>query len=106
MTKIISSVILFSMGIKDSFGQLKDLKKMRDQAMALQRELAAEKVEVEEDGVKVVITGDQQIQTIEIEGEKKEKLVEVLNKAIKKSQEIAARKLQQMGGGLGSLLGK
>lgn len=106
MTKIYPSVILLAMGIKDSFGQLKDLKKMRDQAMALQRELAAEKVEVEEDGVKVVITGDQQIQTIEIEGEKKEKLVEVLNKAIKKSQEIAARKLQEMGGSLGSLLGK
>ena len=93
------------MGVKDSFQQLKDLKKMRDEAMALQKELAAEKTEVNENGIRIVITGDQKIQEIEIEGEKKDKLKEVLNKAIKKSQEIAAQKLQQMGGGLGGLLG-
>jgi len=93
------------MGVKDSFQQLRDLKKMRDQAMAIQRELASEKVEVDEEGIKVVITGDQRIQEIEIEGKKQEKLIDVLNKAIKKSQEVAARKLQQMGGGLGGLLG-
>lgn len=93
------------MGVGDKFQQLKDLKKMRDEAMAIQRELAAEKVEVEEGGIKVVITGDQKIQEIEIEGEENDKLKDVLNKAIKKSQEIAAQKLQQMGGGLGGLLG-
>ncbi|OGV89981.1 hypothetical protein A2Z41_03080 [Microgenomates group bacterium RBG_19FT_COMBO_39_10] len=94
------------MGITDSFQQMRDLKKMRDQALAIQRELAAEEVAVEDKGIKVVITGDQKIQTIEIEGEKKDDLIEILNKAIKKSQEVAAQKLQQMGGGLGSLLGK
>jgi DNA-binding protein YbaB len=73
--------------------------------MTLQRELAAEKVEVNERGIRVVVTGDQKIKEIEIEGEKKDKLKEVLNKAIKQAQEIAARKLQQMGGGLGGLLG-
>jgi DNA-binding protein YbaB len=30
---------------------------------------------------------------------------DAINEAIKKSQEAAARKLQQMGGGLGGLLG-
>jgi DNA-binding protein YbaB len=93
------------MGVKDSFQQLKELKKMRDQAMTLQRELVAEKVEVNEGGIRVVVTGDQKIQEIEIEGEKKDKLKEILNKAIKQAQEIAAQKLQQMGGGLGGLLG-
>lgn len=93
------------MGVGDKFQQLKDLKKMRDQAMAIQRELAAEKVEVEDEGIKVVISGDQKIQTIEIDGEEQNKLIDVLNQAIKKSQEIAANKLQQMGGGLGGLLG-
>lgn len=93
------------MGVGDKFQQLKELKKMRDQAMAIQKELAGEKVEMEEDGIRIVISGDQKIQTIEIEGEEKDKLRDVLNKAIKKSQEIAAQKLQQMGGGLGGLLG-
>ncbi|HUV43092.1 MAG TPA: YbaB/EbfC family nucleoid-associated protein [Patescibacteria group bacterium] len=94
------------MGITDSFQQMRELKKMRDQAMAIQRELAAEEIEVEDKGIKVVITGDQKIQTVEIKGEKKDDLIEVLNEAIKKSQEVAAQKLQQMGGGLGGLLGK
>ena len=78
---------------------------MRDQAMAIQRQLAAETVEVEENGVKVVMSGDQKIQLIEIDGNSQGKLVDVLNKAIKRSQEVAARKLQEMGGGLGGLLG-
>lgn len=93
--------------IFDKFKQLGQLKKMRDQAMAIQRQLAEETVEVEENGIKVVMTGDQKIQRIEIEGNSQERLVEVLNKAIKKSQEVAARKLQEMGGlgGLGGMLG-
>lgn len=78
---------------------------MRDQAMAIQRQLAAETVEVEENGIKVVMSGDQKIQLIEIDGNSQGKLVDVLNKAIKRSQEVAARKLQEMGGGLGGLLG-
>jgi DNA-binding protein YbaB len=90
----------------DKFQQLKDLKKMRDQAMEMQKALAQEKIEVEEQGIRVVMTGDQQVKEIEIEGENQHRLTDVLNKAIKKSQEVAARKLQEMGGGLGGLLGK
>ncbi|MBU3957171.1 YbaB/EbfC family nucleoid-associated protein [Patescibacteria group bacterium] len=94
------------MAITDKFQQLRDLKKMRDQAMAIQRELAAEEVVVEEQGVKVVMTGDQKIKNLEVDGENQNRLIEVLNKAIKKSQEIAAKKLQEMSGGLSGLLGK
>jgi len=86
--------------------QLMELKKMRDQAMAIQRQLAAEEVVVEEDGIKIVMTGDQRIKTLEIDGESQGRLIEVLNKAIKKSQEVAAKKLQEMSGGLSGLLGK
>lgn len=93
--------------IFDKFRQLGEIKKMRDQAMAIQKQLAEETVEMEENGIKVVMSGDQKIQEIEIEGESQGKLVEVLNKAIKRSQEVAARKLQEMGGlgGLGGMLG-
>lgn len=90
----------------DKVKQLGELKKMRDQAMQMQKALAQERIEVEEQGIKVVMAGDQQIKEIEIEGEDQERLVEILNKAIKKSQEVAARKLQEMSGGLGGLLGQ
>lgn len=86
--------------------QLMELKKMRDQAMAIQRQLAAEEVVVEENGIKIVMTGDQRVKTLEIDGESQGRLIDVLNKAIKKSQEVAAKKLQEMSGGLSGLLGK
>ena len=90
----------------DKFKQLGELKKMRDEALKIQRELAAEKVEVSEGDIKIVISGDQKIQELEIQGETQLRLVEVLNKAIKRSQEVAARKVQSMSGGLSGLLGK
>lgn len=92
----------------DKFKQLGEMKKMYDQAKAVQNQLAQERVEYEENGIRVVMTGDQKIQRIEIDGESKDRLAEVLNKAIKRSQEVAARKLQEMGGlgGLGGLLGQ
>lgn len=93
------------MAISDKFQQLSELKKMRSQAMALQRELAEEKVEIEEKGIKIIISGDQKLKRIEIEGEEQQKLVKVLNKAIKESQKIAAKRLQSMSGGLSGLLG-
>lgn len=90
----------------DKFKQLGELKKMRDQAMAIQKALAEEKIEVEEQGIRIVMTGDQQVQEIEIDGQSQGKLRDVLNKTIKRSQEVAARKLQDMSGGLSGLLGK
>ncbi len=40
-------------------GQLGELKKMRDQAMQIQKALQAEVLEVENNGVRIVISGDQ-----------------------------------------------
>ena len=87
------------------FGQLGELKKMRDQAMQIQRELQAEKLNISKNGVDIVISGDQKIQSIAINGRSDNDVREAVNEAIKKSQEIAAKKLQSMGGGLGGLLG-
>ena len=92
--------------IKQRGVQIGELKKMRDEAMRIQRELAAEKVEINEGDIKIVIAGDQKIQTLEVNGENQVRLVDVLNKAIKRSQEVAARKVQTMSGGLSGLLGK
>lgn len=85
--------------------QVSQLKKIRDQAVAMQKQLQAEVIEVEEDGIRVVMTGDQKVETVTIDGKYEERLVKVLNEAIKKSQQVAAKKLQEMSGGLKGLLG-
>jgi len=90
----------------DKFKQLGELKKMRDEALRIQKELASEKVEINEGDIKVIISGDQKIQELQINGEDQSHLLDVLNKAIKRSQEVAARKVQSMSGGLSGLLGK
>ena len=87
------------------FGQLGELKKMRDQAMQIQKQLQAEEIQVEKNGVVVLITGDQKIKELSSNGRSDHDIIEAVNEAVKKSQEIAAKKLQQMGGGLKGLLG-
>ncbi|MBI4089154.1 MAG: YbaB/EbfC family nucleoid-associated protein [Candidatus Levybacteria bacterium] len=87
------------------FKQIGEIKKMRDQAMQIQRELQGEEVIVDKNGVHIVISGDQKIKTLESNGHSDDDVREAINEAIKKSQEVAARKLSQMRGGLSGLLG-
>jgi nucleoid-associated protein EbfC len=77
---------------------LGDMNKLRQQAVQMQQQLAQETVVVEEGDVRVVITGDQRILEFSVQGITSEVAISALNKAIKKSQEMAAKKLQQMGG--------
>lgn len=86
-------------------GKLGDMNKLRQQAMQMQKNLAAQTITVEENGVKVVITGDQKIISIEIQGLSNEVLNDVINKAIRKSQELAAKELMNVSGGMGGLMG-
>ena len=79
---------------------------MRDQAMRLKRELAQEKVELEQGSDKVIVAGDQTLISLTIGGQEQPQLVSLINQALQKSQKIAAQKLSQMGGGLAGLLGK
>lgn len=87
-------------------GQLGDLNKLRKQAKQMQQELAAEEIVVEEGDIVVTIAGDQKIKDVAVQGIHSADLVNALNKAIKKSQEVAAKKLQSMTGGLGGMLGR
>ena len=91
--------------MNNPFGQLGELKKMRDQAMQIQKELQAEEVSVEKSGVEILITGDQKIKEIKTNGKSDNDIKDAVNEAIKKSQEVAARKLATMQGGLSGLLG-
>ena len=92
--------------MNNPFGQIGELKKMRDQAIQIQRLLSAEKVEVEKNGVEIKISGDQKIEEIKTNGRGDNDIKEAINEAIKKSQEVAAKKLAQTQGGLGGLLGR
>jgi DNA-binding protein YbaB len=87
------------MGLGDAFGKLGDLNKLRQQAMVMQKNLAGQQITVEENGVKIVITGDQKVVELSIQGISNDVLNDVLNKAIRKSQELAAKELMNVSGG-------
>lgn len=88
------------------FKSLGDLKKMRDQAAEIQKALAQQTVELNEDGVHIVMSGDQRILVFEVQGISNDLVKEKLNKALKMSQEKAAKRLTEMSGGLQGLLGQ
>jgi DNA-binding protein YbaB len=84
---------------------LGDINQLRQQAMQMQKALAAEEIVIEEGDIRVVITGDQRITEFSVQGITSDVAINALNKAIKKSQEMAAAKLQEMTGGLGGMMG-
>ena len=87
------------MGLMDNLKQMGDLKKMRDQAMVIQKKLADIKITVEHKGVTVVMTADQKV--ISISGENDlNKVTEAVNEALKQSQKVAAQEMQGMMGGM------
>jgi nucleoid-associated protein EbfC len=87
------------------FKALGDLNQLRKQAKQMQQELADEEIRIEEGDILVVISGDQKIKQLSVQGISSPEVIDILNRAIKKSQELAAKKLQAMTGGLGGMLG-
>lgn len=87
---------------------LGDKAKLIQEAMKMQKEIQKEHVTIEKHGVTVTASGDQKIVSITTNGQSDDRIREAINEALKKSQEAAAKKIQQMGGmgGLGSLFGK
>ena len=87
------------MGLMDNMKQLGDLKKMRDQAMELQKKLAEIKITVEHRGVTVVMTGDQKVVSISGETDH-EKVKDAINESLKQAQKVAAEEMRPLMGGL------
>jgi len=87
------------------FKQAGEIKKLRDQANAIQKELGQIEVESEKGRVKVVMTGDMKVKSVEINGEEMKDAREAFNEAVDKAQKKSAQKMQQMGAGLKDLLG-
>jgi DNA-binding protein YbaB len=75
------------------FGALGDLQKLQQQAQKMQAALQQEQVVVEKNGVKVTLRGDQVIESIEVDGIVENRVAEAVNEGVKKTQELAAKKL-------------
>jgi len=74
-------------------GALGDLRKLQQQAQIMQQALQKEEVSVDKNGVRVVVRGDQQVLEVSIDGIIENRVAEAINEAVKKTQELAARKL-------------
>ncbi len=90
------------------FNKLKHLKDLRSQAKTMQNALAEESVEVEKGGVTIMMDGNMKITSVKVReglaGSSLESAIEnAVNEAIKKTQRVMAKKMQEMGGlpGLG-----
>lgn len=86
-------------------GALGDLKKMRDEAMKIQKELQTIVVTASRGRVHVELTADMKVKSFVLNDEEMKDAVDCLNEALEKAQKKAAGKMQEMGGGLGGLLG-
>lgn len=82
----------------DKVSQLNNLRKMRGEALAMQKKLKEIVESLEKDGCKVKVTGDQRIEYIEVDGVPQTKLVKVINEALEKVQKTAAKKMVEEGG--------
>lgn len=92
----------------DKFKQLGELKKMRDQALQIQRQLDSEVIEVEKNGVQIKISLAQKIRELQTNEKSDDEIKEAINEALKESQEKAAKKMQSLVGveGLKGLFGQ
>ena len=86
----------------DKIKQLKQLKKVQEEMEASLRPIEET---VEEGGVKVKVNGLREVVYIEVDGEEREDILKTINKAFKKVEKRAAKKMLELGGGLSGLLG-
>jgi len=75
-----------------------DKAKMVAQALKLKKAVEQEVITMDENGIEIEVSGDQKVKKLKINGMENKLLVEVINKAMKKSQEAAAKKMKDMGG--------
>ena len=94
-------------------GQMGDMYKLQKEAKKIKKELAKIHIFSEVDGVKVTVTGEQEVIAIDFldgapldnPGRLSKALVEATNKALKKSQQVAAEKMKSVMGGMQGMMG-
>ncbi len=89
-----------------SFSQLKDMYRLQKEAKRVRKELSAIHVEAEGPGVKVVVSGEQDIVSIVIAPDADMRqlpaiLKDCLNRALKKAQVVASERMQGVMGQMG-----
>ncbi|MBP9817546.1 hypothetical protein KBC75_02185 [Candidatus Shapirobacteria bacterium] len=75
-----------------------DKAKMLAQAFKIKKAVEAEIIRLEENGIVIEVAGDQKVKKLVVNGVENKLLMDLVNKAIKKSQEAAAKKMKDMGG--------
>lgn len=89
-----------------NFSQAKDMFRLQREAKKVKKELSRIHVEAEAEGVKVVVSGEQEIVSITIDdGVPREaiaaRVTDALNRAMKKAQIVSAEKMQGVMGEMG-----
>lgn len=87
------------------FDKFKNMANMKREAEELQKELQKIIKTEEKHGYTVSVTGDQKIRYIKHGEEDLKELTDLINDAMKNVQKDSAKKMMEMGGGLGGLLG-
>ncbi len=93
------------------FGQMGDMYKLQKEAKKIKKELSQIHIFAERDGVKITVSAEQKVISVEITDESillnKSKLekatVEAMNAAMEKAQKIAAEKMKTVMGGFPGL---
>jgi len=85
------------------FNKLKQFKDLRSQAKTMQNVLAQETVTEEKNGVKVVLNGNMELMDLKLNNDLSPKAQEDIvkscfNDALKRTQRLMAKKMQEMGG--------
>lgn len=88
-------------------GQLGDMYKLQKQAKKIKKELSKIHVYAESDGVKVTVSGEQELIAVEIVDEAilsdkkhlEKAILDAANRATKKAQQVSAEKMKTVMGG-------
>jgi len=86
-----------------------DKAKMLMQVMKLKKEVESGSYDTDEDGIVVKLggfmaMGEPKIKTLIVNGVENKKLLEIINKALKKAAEGSMKKMKEQGEGLGGMV--
>lgn len=82
--------------MQNPFKMLGDMNQMRKQAAQIQQMLEKEEFEIKQGNIRILISGNQNIRLVEIDGQRNDQMARAFNDAIKKSQQAAAGKLAEI----------
>ena len=93
------------------FSQMGDMYKLQKEAKKIKKELSKTYIYAEEKGIKITVNGEQRVVSVEIQDESillekkslEKAIMEAMNRAMKKAQEVAAEKMKSVMGGFPGL---